>query len=1396
MTRYPLSSAQQEVWFGQLADPTGRRYVIGQYHVITGPLDVDRFIEAVRSVMRGAATLRLRIHADGTCEIGPEVPIEVPLIDLSTVRDPMGRAGRHMTTRIGEPIDISTDPLFSHELLRVDGQTHVWFQRYHHIAVDALSMGLLAEDVAAHYTDPHTARPRPSLAALLLAEARYRSSTAHDADRAYWLSRVTPTIAPTLAARACPPRGRAHRLSLDVRPSLAAGLRELATRAGTRWPRALIAGFAAYLHRLTGHTEIGLAVPVAARTDRHLRTVPAMTANILPFRVTVDPSFAPVTLTQHTGARLRALLARQRYRGEDLVRELALPGGMASFGPSVNIRLDIPEPRFGSCRSQVHDLSVNHVDDLSLVVSGDQDHGPTRFDFAANPELYSEAELAAHARRLIRFLDRFPSAGPIGTIDPLRAVERQRVLHAWNGGVSSIPTTPLHERIHRQAHRDPRRIAIEHGRRSTTYAALEATAARLANLLISRGIGHGDIVAVEVARTAALPTALYGVLKTGAAYLPIDPSLPERRRAVLRRDATATVNAADPAGDGIDISDLSDWPTTTPDVRITPDDPAYVIHTSGTTGTPKAVVITHGNVTNLLAAMDQLVPLTSDDRVCALTPVTFDIALLELLAPLTSGARVVLVGDETANDPTALVTALRERRVSVAQTTPTRWRALLDTGSPLPRGLRILTGGETLPLDLAHRLRAPGHVVINLYGPTETCVWTSAHQLTGTEPPTPPIGRPFPNTRVYVLNPLGQPVPPGCPGEIHIAGAGVALGYLNDPRHTARRFVPDPFADGRMYRTGDRARWTENGELEHLGRLDDRLKVRGCRVEPAEIEVALTRHPEIRQAVAVTDDDRLLAYVLAPRGLDHAAVRAELATTLPEYLIPSELIVVDRIPVTRNGKLDRRALPTPEPGPAPRPPADELERVLCRVFAAALAVPVVHPDDDFFAIGGHSLLVARVTADFAARTGRTVPPRTLFATRTAAALARALNSAGGTPLDLTQETHLDPGIPFHPGMDPASETVLTGATGFVGAHLLAELLDSGEVVCPVRARSAQHGLSRIRAALNRYHLWRPELAERIVAMPADLGEPLFGWSAHSFATLARRTGWVYHAAAEVNLIDSYARLRPANVDGTRTVIRLAALSGARLHHLSSASVARSRRGRRGPIPEDHRVPADEVPPVPYPASKWVAEELVRSAAERGLPVWIHRLGRITGHSVTGACAANDSFWTFVAASVRLGVAPIVGGAIDLTPVDYAIASISRLSTLPPGVFGLTNPYPTPISRILNHLREHGTHLDEVPVQIWRRLLRAGHRDPELARAALLADTEWNQAPALDNTRTLRLLGSHGVRCPNIDDELIARTIRYFREHDMMIPNEPVIPVQSALPRRSAQSTRPDRPVEI
>ncbi|PKV83800.1 non-ribosomal peptide synthetase [Streptomyces sp. TLI_146] len=1052
-TSSPLTGAQQGLWFAQRLDPANAAYNTAEYVEIHGPVDTALFETALRRTVGEAQTFALRFTdtADGPRSApagGDDWPLR--LVDVSGEADPRAAAEAWIRADMATAADLAEGPLFTHALFTVAPDRYFWFLRAHHILLDGYSYKLVARRLSEVYAALADGREVPEcpfapVSRLLDEETAYRASDRFARDRAYWTGRFADSPGATgLTEAVAPPAASFLRRTSLLSAAATERLSTAAARLGGSRNDLVVAAVAAYLHRVTAQHDIVLGLPTMSRLGSTALRTPGTASNILPLRLAVTPATTAGELVGAVAAELRDVRRHQQYRAEDLRRDLKLIGGARRlYGPVVNLVPFDEEPPFGGHRTTSHHLSGGAVEDLQINVRPGAGGEGLWIAFDANPALYTEAELEDHQRRLLLLLDQLAEADaalPLARTSLLLPGESPR--YATAEAAHTAPDAVLPTRFEAQAARSPHAVAVTYEGASLTYAELNARANRIARLLVERGAGPGQVVALALPRSAELVVALLAVVKSGAAYLPLDPGYPaERIRAVAEDAAPAllvtdagtaptlpeTGAAAVVVGDAAVERDLAARPDTDltdadRPAPLTPRDPAYIIHTSGSTGRPKGVVIPHSNVVRLFETSAAHFTFGPDDVWTLFHSYAFDFSVWEIWGPLLHGGRLVVVPYDTSRSPRDFLRLLRREGVTVLNQTPSAFQQLVQADQEAgaedgPLALRyVVFGGEALePAHLRPWLERHGDespALVNMYGITETTVHVTHQRVTRELIEDPRarsvIGTALPDLRVYVLDHCLQPVPPGRVGEMYVAGPGLALGYLNRPELTAERFVADPFgAPGeRMYRTGDLARRRADGTLEYAGRSDQQVKIRGFRIEPGEIEAALVGHPDVARAAVVTREtegaaDRILvAYAVPAPGSRPQPVelRAHLAESLPEHMVPSVCVILDALPLTANGKLDAKALPAPDFAAAATgtTPATGSQALVCRLYEELLRLPegTVGAEDNFFDLGGHSLLATRLMTRLRSATGAEVSMAAFFALPTPAALAAHVTSDG------------------------------------------------------------------------------------------------------------------------------------------------------------------------------------------------------------------------------------------------------------------------------------------------------------------------------------------------------------------------------------------------------------------
>ncbi|GLZ11665.1 hypothetical protein Acsp04_19000 [Actinomadura sp. NBRC 104425] len=1025
-----LTSAQLGIWNAQRLEPDSRYYLVGDVVEISGdrPVDARLLAEAIRATAAEAESLRLRVFdtPDGPRQVIGEVPGPPEIVDVSAEPDPAAAAAALVAAERRRAADAAREMvdrrLFFQTVIRLS-EREVWYSQLgHHLVFDGYTAAMLARRTAAHYTALATGAPAPPspfgrFENLVETDRAYLAGEQFERDRAYWLDRLTPL--PDLGSGAEPAPGPADR-TLSARAVVSAEefarLRAFADGEGVTWGEALIACYAAFLHRRLGQTDVVFALPLMCRTGPELRT-PGMAVNVLPLRVAVHGGDRLGELARRIAAAMREMRAHQRYRGENLPQDLGVPGaGALLHGRGVNLKVFDLALDFAGARGVMRNVAGGPPEDMGLSVLPTPDGG-LLLGFEVDARTHDQASVdrkPAELHRLVTALTA-PDAPPVGRVELVEPAERERLLDEWASPAPPGAPRDVPAVLDELAAAHPDRTALVHGADRLSTRDLAERVHRLARALRARGIGPDDVVALALPRSTDLVVALLAVLDAGAAFLPLDLEHPAERTRELLADAepalVLTTEAAAHLAGGLRLdapdtrAELAQLPgePLAPDELAAPRHPdhlAYVIYTSGSTGRPKGVLGRTGALARLLHHHRATVVAEAERaagrrlRAAHTYSFAFDSALDQLLW-LLCGHELHLYDAALARDAEALLAAYARDRIDVVDTTPSMAAPLIDAGL-LDGGRRpslLVLGGEAAPPALWRRVAASGVAARNMYGPTEATVDSTTARIGGDDPT---IGLPLGGTRIYLLDNGLRPVPPGERGELYLAGPHLARGYLNRPGATAERFVADPFAGPgrRMYRTGDLARWVPGRGLEYLGRDDGQVKIRGHRVEVGEVEAALGALPGVSAAAAAVRTDggpaRLVGYVVpAASGggpVTPESVRGALAERVPDHLVPAAVVVLDELPLTPNGKVDRAALPAPRAAGGGRAARTERERALCTAVADVLGLERVGADDDFFSLGGDSITAIGVSSRLRAH-GLDVRPRDLLSRRPLAAIA-------------------------------------------------------------------------------------------------------------------------------------------------------------------------------------------------------------------------------------------------------------------------------------------------------------------------------------------------------------------------------------------------------------------------
>ncbi|WP_409282042.1 amino acid adenylation domain-containing protein [Pseudomonas putida] len=1041
----PVSYAQERQWFLWQLDPASGAYNIGAALQLQGRLDIEGLRGACQALIQRHEVLRttLRQDSDRVVQIiHPQMPFELliePLIGMSATSDALRE---HVEACIAKPFDLEQGPLLRLNLLPLGEDDHVLVLTVHHIAADGWSMPILINDLVQCY-ERLSQGQAPNLPALPVQYADYAiwqrnwmEAGEQARQLAYWkdtLGGEQPVLSlPTNRSRPVAPSGRGARVGIEIDAVLLQSLKALANAQGVTLFMLLLASFQTLLHRYSGQPQVRVGVPIANRNRSEVQGLIGFFVNtqVLKADFALHSRFIDV-LQQVKETALQAQ-AHQDLPFEQLVEALQ-PERSMSHSPLFQVMFNHQAQAASDAHAQLSGLQVRGLEwdsrttqfDLTLDTREHADGLFASLTYATDLFDVSRIEqMARHWRNLLIQACQDPRKRVL-ELALLEHDERERILGQWNQTQMAYPTKlGVYRLFEQQVCRTPDAVALRFGEQTLSYAELNRQANQLAHALRERGVGPEVLVGVAMPRGPRMLVGLLAIFKAGGAYVPLDPDYPAERLAYMIEDsglglllteqavlarlqvpATVASLCLDTDTACYASAAAEDLP-----LDVDADHPAYVIYTSGSTGRPKGVTVRHGALVNFLTSMAVQPGIAASDRVLALTSLSFDIAGLELYLPLLHGASVVLLADQQNKDPFALLRVIEQQAVSVIQATPSTWRMLLDNAPPQAlRGKRVISGGEALSSELAQRLIDQAGHVWNLYGPTETTIWSGIEKVTDSRQVW--LGKPIGNTTFHVLDAQFDAVPVGVSGELFIGGDGLARGYLKRPGLTAERFIPNPHGHGRLYRTGDLVRYRDDGVLEYMGRIDHQLKIRGFRIELGEIEASLQGFGAVRE-VAVIDVDgplgKQLAGYIVPYDASLLQADAEVQETLrlalkahalksmPDYMVPTHLVFIPRMPLTPNGKLDRKALPAPDLAAAQRPyqaPTSPLQQALAAIWADVLKVGQVGLSDSFFELGGHSLLASQMIGRVRQQLALEVPLRSVFEAQDLAGFAERVAAA-------------------------------------------------------------------------------------------------------------------------------------------------------------------------------------------------------------------------------------------------------------------------------------------------------------------------------------------------------------------------------------------------------------------
>ena len=1035
---YPLSFEQERLWFLHLLEPNSLMHNLNRISTLEGPLDVHALQQSFDEMVRRHEILRTTFRlADGRPiqVVQPAQTGMLPFTDLLAVPPEQreARAEELAAAQARMPFDLAQGPLLRAMLLRLGDEKHALLLTLHHVITDWWSFGVLYRELLTLYQAFASGAnsPLPELRIQYGDYACWQREWLQDKELetllSYWKQQLAncPHLLnlPTDRSRPNKQTFQGRRFRFAFPKELYGSLEELSHAEDVTTFMAALAVFQVLLYRYTAQEQILVGTPSANRSKLETEGLIGFLLNTLVLRgdLSGDPTFRE--LLRRLRGTVMGAYAHQDLPFQKLVEELKTERNL-SVMPLVQVCFIFLSTQSPNLDAAIPQLSLPELPGLNVQWSNvttiasefdltlSLENRPDCLDgfFEYNTELFEESTIArmvGHLRTLLEAVGANPDQR-ISELSLLTEEEEHGLRNVRSDSATAVAVKPFPQMFELQVARSPDATALTFGDESVSYFELNERANKLAHYLMSIGVGPEVVVGIRLERSVEMVVGLLAILKAGGVYLPLDPSYPAERLALMLDDSKAryVLTKEEPAAEAIEQQS-----TANPTSLLAPDNLAYVIYTSGSTGRPKGVQITHSALATFLNAMLEQPGLTSDDVLLAVTTTSFDISTLELFLPLITGARIVLADRDTARDGAQLLSLIERQGVTIMQATPSTWHLLLQAGWTSGGELKILTGGEALPQKVAAQLLERSSSLWNVYGPTETTVWSSVARLTSDQEHQL-IGRPIAGEELYVLDRHLQPVPIGVAGEIYIGGAGLARGYAHAPELTAERFIPNPFRDpagSRLYRTGDLGRRRADSTIEFLGRSDYQVKLRGHRIELGEIETVLREHAGVNECVVALRGEggeaALVAYVVPAEevGPRPDELRSYLAARLPRHMVPSAFVTLERLPLMVSGKVDRHALPAPSQSARSLTatsfvaPANELERTIAGIWSEVLGLEQVGTQDNFFDLGGHSLRLLGVQLKLRQTIGSEVPLFELFQYPTVSSLAAHLHQ--GTELE-------------------------------------------------------------------------------------------------------------------------------------------------------------------------------------------------------------------------------------------------------------------------------------------------------------------------------------------------------------------------------------------------------------
>ncbi|OPZ94372.1 MAG: Linear gramicidin synthase subunit D [Firmicutes bacterium ADurb.Bin419] len=1448
--KIPVSYHQERIWFIDQFE-RGSLYENGPvYHniplvvEIKGELDISLLQKSICCVINRHEALKTIIVKEED-KIYQQVAADNGfLLDIVQMPEGMGNYNEMLNYALDFVKNSYKDgidgALIKGKLMKADNSHHFLVLSIHHLICDKKSLEIIAREISACY-EAYSKGSEPRLEDLELHYGDFSDwqnnlpAEIMESLYMFWRRKLSGKLQ-ALELSTDNPRAPIHvynegRYCFELNEELFEKVDRFCVSRGISQRDLLLAVFKVLLYRYSGLEEIVVGTSMENRIQEELENVVGPIANLVVLRSFIKDTQNFIDVSDNVSAYINEAKEYSSIPFDKLVLELNPENDMsrtALFDVLFQYeqdKQDLFEMKEGQWKIIDTNLGWGKYDLNLLIKKMERSYSCI---MTYNSDYYNSSTIERMMNHFIILCNKLLDNPmlEVSKVSFLSHKEETMLLDELNDTDTQYPKGKcIHDFFTDQCRKTPDNVAIKFNHETITYRELNEKTNGLARLIRSKGVGRNNIVGMVLERSPYMIIAMISVLKAGGAYLPIDPQYPEDRINYLIEDSGAQIILTtedlkekcsfaeqiiciDSIDEDVDCGDLESINT--------PDDMAYIIYTSGTTGNPKGVIIEHRNIARLMFNDNFQFDFDHSDVWTMFHSYNFDFSVWEMYGALLYGGRLVIVAKMIARDTKSFLELLRKEGVTVLNQTPPAFYNLINEEFSVgnsgvsydsPLKLRyIIFGGEALnPCKLKHwKNRYPETKLINMYGITETTVHVTYKEITDKEIESnvSNIGKPLPTLTTYIMDRNMGLQPLGVAGELLVGGDGVGRGYLNREELTKEKFIWNPYKPSeRLYRSGDLVRYLENGEMEYLGRIDHQVKIRGFRIELGEIESVLVKYSEIKEAVVIgkkdsSQDSSLVAYVVWNEygRRDINALRTYLKGALPEYMVPSFFVNMDCLPLTSNGKVDRKNLPEPDKaqntsGEVYVEPSSEIEKAIFEIWKEVLKVEKIGINDNFFNIGGNSLLVTKIVYKFNEKFKLNLTFPYFFTSPTISAMARFVESqsekvdaTNNKNFDFREEVVFDQNIKFdltfHKANFKVKNILLTGATGFLGAFLLKDLLEetSGFVYCLVRAKTIDEVMERIQNNLEYYSLWKDEMKERIIPLPGDLEMPLFGLSESEFIELSDNIDIIYHNGAVARYIYPYERLKKANVSGTHEIIKLASMRKIKpIHYISTVSVFNFTKKKliyEGDLPEK----PEKIESEGYSQSKWVAEELLRKASAKGIPVSIYRPGRICGDSITGACQTNDFLWQVIQTCIEIQGVFDCKMEFDMAPVNYVSKCIVKISKNLQNIgqnYHLYNPHRISMENIKVWIGSLGYSMDVLPYKEWYCKVKNVAENHQYSMAAKLLPALAEDMPeesilvTFDDQNTRKAIESFIIPDRNIDESVFKRNFRFLEEKEFI-----------------------------